>query len=107
MGAVADITEIANPVADVAEIISAFKKHDVVAEIKACSTLVEAIEALASIFFPAIAVAEIPTGALAALAVLGADYSEGQFSIDSLFLGTLADNAGERQGEIIAERFNH
>jgi hypothetical protein len=91
---------------DLAELLSSFDKGDAVAKVKAAFSLAGAVEAIAAIFFPAVAVAEIPTGALGALAVLAAELSEGKFTINSMFLGSLKNNAGEQQNEIISDRFD-
>ena len=49
--------------------------------------------------------AELPTTMIATALILAVQLGGGKIVLPPLSLGTLADNAGERQGEIIAERF--
>jgi hypothetical protein len=85
---------------DMAAAITAFKSGNVVAEIQACATIVEATEKIVAIFVPGVAIAEVPTALLAMAAILAVEFGGGKFT-----LGDLDHNAGEQQSEIAADRF--
>ncbi len=102
-----DVTASANPFVDIVDLIRNFSRDDAVAKIKAAGTTIEAFETLAAMIFPGVAVAEIPTQAALSLAILVAELSEGKFSLLSFLpAGSLSDNAGEQQNEIIHDRFD-
>ncbi|QAY95915.1 hypothetical protein CWB41_09400 [Methylovirgula ligni] len=101
------LTEILDDVkaASVSSLIAAFQSHDLTSEIQSSANFLVAAEKIAAIFEPAVAFAELPTSLIATALVLAVQFGGGKIVLPPLSLGTLADNAGERQGEIIAERF--
>lgn len=101
------LTEILDDVkaASVSSLVAAFQKHDLTAEIQSSANFLVAAERIAAIFEPAVAFAELPTSLIATALVLAVQFGGGKIVLPPLSLGSLADNAGERQGEIIAERF--
>jgi hypothetical protein len=91
--------------ASVSSLVAAFQSRNLASEIQSSANFLVAAEKIAAIFEPAVAFAELPTAMIATALVLAVQLGGGKIVLPPLSLGTLADNAGERQGEIIAERF--
>ncbi len=91
--------------ASVSSLVAAFQSHNLTSEIQSSANFLVAAEKSAAIFEPAVAFAELPTSLIATALVLAVQFGGGKIALPPLSLGTLTDNAGERQGEIVAERF--